>query len=58
LAGEPSSVKLSGKVRSEKGSEDAEERSQDFLESPELRIENGIELDASLGLRVTSPEAP
>ena len=52
--GRPTSVKLSGQVRTEHGKEDAATKSGDFLNEPRLRIQNHIEVDASLA---SSPPA-
>jgi hypothetical protein len=46
--GRPTSVKLSGQVRTEHGKEDAETKSSDFLNEPGLSVQNHIEVDASL----------
>ena len=53
-AGRAGLVKLSGEVRTEKGKEDAEFRSQEFFGSPSLRIQARIEVNPSLG---STPES-
>jgi hypothetical protein len=52
-SGRPTSVKLSGQVRTEHGKEDAAIKSSDFLNAPGVRIQNHIEVDA--GLASTAP---
>lgn len=47
-AGRPTSVKLSGQVRTEHGKEDAEIKARDFLNEAGLRIQNHVEVNASL----------
>jgi hypothetical protein len=49
-AGTPTSVTLDGQVRTEHGKEDAETKSRDFTNAPDLRIQNHIEVNASLAL--------
>ena len=47
-SGHPTSVKLSGQVRTEHGKEGAEIKSRDFINKPGLLIENHVEVNASL----------
>jgi hypothetical protein len=47
-SGRPNLVRLSGQVRTEHGKEDAETKSDDFLNQPGLRMQNHIEVDAGL----------
>jgi len=56
--GRPTSVKLSGQVRSEHGKEDAATKSGDFLNEPGMRIQNHIEVDASLASGPPASSAP
>jgi hypothetical protein len=46
--GQPTSVKLSGRVRTEHGKDDAATKSSDFLNEPRLEVQNHVEIDASL----------
>jgi hypothetical protein len=47
-SGRPNLVRLSGEVRTARGKEDAEIKSSDFLNEPGLRMQNHIDVDASL----------
>ncbi len=47
-AGQATSVKLSGEVRTEHGKEDAAIKARDFLNQPGLRVQNDVEVNASL----------
>jgi hypothetical protein len=48
--GEPSSVVLSGRVRTERGQRDAESKVRDYLDAPGLSIRNRIVLDSTLAV--------
>ena len=48
--GEPSSVVLSGRVRTERGQRDAESKARDYLDAPDLSIRNRIALDSTLAV--------
>jgi hypothetical protein len=48
--GRPTSISLSGEVRTERGRDDAEVKAQDFLGHLDLPVENHIAIDPSLGL--------
>ena len=56
-SGHPTSVKLSGQVRTEHGKEDAEIKSRDFINKPGLLIENHVEVNASLASNPTAAVA-
>lgn len=47
-SGNPTLVKLSGQVRSDHGKEDAATKSSDFLNQPGIRVQNRIDVNASL----------
>jgi hypothetical protein len=49
-AGRATLVELSGRVRTEYGKEDAENKARDFVNQPGLRVRNHIEVNAGLGL--------
>jgi hypothetical protein len=48
--GEPSSVVLSGSVRTERGQRDAESKARDYLDAPDLSIRNRTALDSTLAV--------
>jgi hypothetical protein len=54
-SGNPTLVKLSGRVRTEHGKEDAATKSSDFLNQPGIRIQNRIDVDAALETAAGSP---
>jgi hypothetical protein len=50
-AGAPSSIALSGEVRSEMGKEDAETKSRDFLGNARLKVRNHVRINPELASR-------
>ncbi|MGC1398361.1 hypothetical protein [Candidatus Binatus sp.] len=56
-SGRPTLVKLSGQVRTDRGKEDAETKSSDFLNASGVRIQNHIEVDPTIASTAAAPSS-
>ncbi len=56
--GAPSSVMLSGRVRTETGKQDAESKARNYLDDPEVSIRNQIILDSALASKSSRIGSP